>query len=82
MVYEVDQLERGREQGNVTKNMISFESKADKGGASETPMDPTIIGIPPRPKPAKKLRGSLEISERMQEKLLEGPVTEDLEIVA
>ena len=45
MDYEVDQFEWGREQGNVTKSMTSVESKADKGEASETPMDLTIIGI-------------------------------------
>ena len=81
MVYEVDQLERGREQGNVTKNMISFESKADKGEAAGTPMDPIIIGMPPRQKQAEKLGGSLGISERMQEKTFGDPVTEDLENV-
>ena len=35
---EVDQLEQGREQGNVAKNMTSFESKADKEEASRTPI--------------------------------------------
>ena len=61
--------------------MTSFESKADKGEASRTPIDPTITGMRLRPKPTKRLGGSLEISERMQEKTSGDPVTEDLEIV-
>ena len=71
----------GREQKNFTKNMTSFESKADKGEAAGTPMDPIIIGMPPCQKQAEKLGGSLGISERMQENTFGDLVTEDLEII-
>ena len=67
MDYEVDQLEWGGEQGNVTENMNSFDSKTDNGEISETPLDPTIIGMPPRPKPAEKLEERLKIYKRMKE---------------
>jgi hypothetical protein len=42
--YEEVNLEWGRDQRNVTKDMGSFDSKPDRGKVSATPMDPTIIG--------------------------------------
>ena len=79
MDYEVDQLEQEREQGNVAKNMTSFEFKADKVETHRTPMDQTITGMPLDPNPTHRLGGNLEISGRMQEKTSRDP---DLEIVA
>ena len=38
MDYEMDQLEWEREQGNVTRNMNSFDSKTNNRDISETPM--------------------------------------------
>ena len=44
MDYEEVNLDWGRDQRNVTKDMGSFDSKPDRGKVSATPMDPTIIG--------------------------------------
>ena len=49
MDHEEDQLECRRGQGNVTKSMDSFESKAVEREASRTPMNPTIIVASSRP---------------------------------
>jgi hypothetical protein len=48
-------LEWGREQRNVTKDMDSFDSKPDQGEVSATPMDPTIIRMPPCPSPVERM---------------------------
>ena len=58
MDHGVDQLECRRGQGNVTRGMDSFESKAEKE-VSRTPIYPTTmvvssrVGAPPNPVDSK-----------------------------
>ena len=65
-------MEWGREHRNVTKNMNSFDSKTDHRELSETPMDPTIIGMPPR----------LILAQRMMEMTGGDQIAKDLKITA